>query len=510
MTAIRDVERIGDAITSLPAQRAFYRQTFDVYDAAVHYLTATDRLGEAIQVIERSKSRPLLHAVRAIDAIRLSPRRELLERLRAAERALKHCMEQVIQSGRLAIRGENVVLRSAKSELARCSAELNDISRQLMECPDGGISKLEAGLSAHEIQSACLGDNHLFLVFWLGTNTSGAFLVSRDSIRHVAIPGIDVVDSSVRELHGVLSQLPRGRTRLGRLLSLENFPWLAPVLEALANGHCEHVTIVPHYLLHGLPFHALTANGECLSDRFLIDYSPNISVFRASVTAASSQADKLGITIVADTTGNLDHSVDEVEQIKRAWAGHHVTEATADAATDAFHDGLRRSDITHVACHAEFGESDDWEIRLALSTHHVQAMTLRDIMRTAQVCDGGMVVLSACNSARSSLGQTDELVGLTGGLLIAGASAVVGSLWAVEDQATCLLMGEFHRRLAAGETHSVALRDSQRWLRKLHGPEPIGKGKETDAASSADRPFANPYYWAGFSAIGHWHRPVNT
>lgn len=507
LSAIDDVERIGDQITSLPAQRAFYRESFGVFDAAIHYLTATDRLDEAVEVIERSKCRALLQAVQAIDAVRVSSQPDFMARLRAAERAHQHCVDQVIESGRLAIRGDDPVLRSAKAELARCSSELNNIRRLLGESPEADTPRLAFGLSADEIQSACLGPRHAFLVFWLGTSTSGAFVVSRDLVRYVSMPGRDVVHSYVRELHDALTKLPRGRASLDRLLSLENFSWLEPVLKALADGNYEHVTIIPHYVLHGIPFHALAANGICLSDRYLIDYSPNVSFFRASVTAIPSQSDQVTLTVIADTTGDLDYSVDEVEQIKRAWSRYDVIVAKPEAATDAFRAGLERSDITHVACHAKFGESADWEIRLALSSHHERAMTLRDITRTAHVRDGGMVVLSACNSARSNITQTDELIGLAGGLLVAGASAIVGSLWAVDDWATSLLMGEFHRRLAAGESHAEALRGAQRWLRKLEAREFVtGAANEMSVLSTNDQPFVNPYYWAGFFPIGHWKR----
>ena len=78
----------------------------------------------------------------------------------------------------------------------------------------------------------------------------------------------------------------------------------------------------------------------------------------------------------------------------------------------------------------------------------------------------------------------EGLVGLTGGLMYAGAARVVVSLWSVSDRATAELMRRFyHGMLEQGLTPPAALREAQ--------------------LSMAQEPqWRAPYFWAGFVLLG--------
>jgi len=70
------------------------------------------------------------------------------------------------------------------------------------------------------------------------------------------------------------------------------------------------------------------------------------------------------------------------------------------------------------------------------------------------------------NSA--GLGVQPQYGGLPAAFLIAGAKAVVSSLWAVNDASSTLLMSEFYRRhLVEGQDVQTALRGVQLWLRQV-------------------------------------------
>jgi CHAT domain-containing protein len=92
-----------------------------------------------------------------------------------------------------------------------------------------------------------------------------------------------------------------------------------------------------------------------------------------------------------------------------------------------------------------------------------------------------LVVLSACDTGRGDVKPSQGVYGLRRALVVAGAEAVVMSLWKVNDDSTQQLMEAYYRNLLAGQGSSTALREAMRWLR-------------------ATRP--HPHYWAPFIVLG--------
>jgi CHAT domain-containing protein len=142
-----------------------------------------------------------------------------------------------------------------------------------------------------------------------------------------------------------------------------------------------------------------------------------------------------------------------------------------------------------------------------------------------------LVTLSACEIAAGSVSGSEDFVGLSAGLLYAGTSSVVSSLWKVNDVSTLLLASKFYEnlggfpRLQVGDV-ARALADAQRWLRDLTGEElevlladlqpqisqmfdRLSQSSRLIAEASLQQirnrkphPFANPYHWAAFTAAG--------
>ena len=137
-----------------------------------------------------------------------------------------------------------------------------------------------------------------------------------------------------------------------------------------------------------------------------------------------------------------------------------------------------------------------------------------------------LVILSACESGAPDIGSNDELIGLPVALLQAGSRGVVSSLWPVQEEATLLLMARFHElRVHDGLPASFALWNAQKWLRTATATDlfdylnaQIGVGtlapgteiaksmermlQELDNYRKDERPYADPYFWAGFAFSG--------
>ncbi|MBD2607639.1 tetratricopeptide repeat protein [Scytonema hofmannii FACHB-248] len=97
-----------------------------------------------------------------------------------------------------------------------------------------------------------------------------------------------------------------------------------------------------------------------------------------------------------------------------------------------------------------------------------------------------LVVLSACETGLGKDVNGEGLVGLTRGLMYAGAERVAVSLWQVNDEGTAQLMPEFYTQmLKQGKSPTVALRAAQIKLWQ-------------------DSNWQNPYYWSAFTLQGEW------
>lgn len=91
--------------------------------------------------------------------------------------------------------------------------------------------------------------------------------------------------------------------------------------------------------------------------------------------------------------------------------------------------------------------------------------------------------LSACETTIPGTELPDEVVSLSTAFLQAGASAVIGSLWVVDDAATHALANAFYAAWADGATPLQALEQAQAELRRH--PR-----------------YSHPFFWCGFTCTG--------
>jgi CHAT domain-containing protein/Tfp pilus assembly protein PilF len=96
--------------------------------------------------------------------------------------------------------------------------------------------------------------------------------------------------------------------------------------------------------------------------------------------------------------------------------------------------------------------------------------------------DAELVVLSACQTGKGTLKAGEGIIGLTRGLLYAGARNLLVSQWNVNDASTAELMTKFYSKILAGQSNRQALREAK--LELLNSK------------------FACPHYWSAFVLVG--------
>jgi CHAT domain-containing protein len=209
---------------------------------------------------------------------------------------------------------------------------------------------------------------------------------------------------------------------------------------------------------------------------------------------------------------------------------HH--EATRDWLLSTLQQAL----VIDACCHGEFNPSDFLQSRLLLANN--ENLTLGDLLNSNTTSLQGLrlLILSACQTAILDMrGARDEVHSLAAGMLQAGAQAVLGALWSVDDRATYLLMLRFAQEWFPNMDHeppAVALARAQHWLRTVTYLElrkwslPVIQTIEKKAAASVRgsrygsseaieritataefeddnvRPYTDPIYWSAFQLTG--------
>ncbi|MCR8922343.1 CHAT domain-containing protein [Dasania sp. GY-MA-18] len=254
---------------------------------------------------------------------------------------------------------------------------------------------------------------------------------------------------------------------------------LKPVEELVAEAAA--VAIVPHGVLHYLPFDALYTDNQFFIDAKPMRILPSASVlkFLSNKTHLQDSLLVLGNPDLGDSRYDLAGA--EQEAIAIASNKNHANILLRKKATEtAVKAHGQQYKYIHLASHGLFDERAPLNSRLLLAKDAANdgSLTVSEIYNLK--LDADLVTLSACETALGKVASGDDVLGFSRGFLYAGASSIVSSLWKVDDEATSFLMQRFYKNLASLDKRT-ALTQAQLAL-KQHYP--------------------HPYYWAAFQLTG--------
>lgn len=172
----------------------------------------------------------------------------------------------------------------------------------------------------------------------------------------------------------------------------------------------------------------------------------------------------------------------------------------------------------HFASHGIFEVKNPLKSGLVLGNQ--DRLTIQELQQLHSVANARLIVLSACQTSITEFHRLpNEAISIPSAFLAMGISAIVGSLWSVDDKSTSLLIREFYSNyMDRKKSVAAALRDAQVWLRDITRAE-IGEifkrqalQGDVDAAIAysefmlggdpSEKPYAHPYFWAAFSSSG--------
>ncbi|HEY9762978.1 MAG TPA: CHAT domain-containing protein [Trichocoleus sp.] len=317
------------------------------------------------------------------------------------------------------------------------------------------------------------------------------------------------------------------RSDLGELQAVgkQLYDWLiAPIEQELsATGQpIQHLVFAQDRMLRYVPMAALFDGNQYLVERYRIS-----TILSADLTnmddRSASETDNtavlaLGLSNSVNGLAPLPNVETEVDAIVRnenddsngIYPGLEFL--NQDFTLTALERHLRESQIVHIATHGAFVPGQVEQSYLVLGDG--QRLTISQIDRLgSDLRDVDLVVLSACQTALGGPGADGiEVAGISSYFLAANrASAVIASLWLVNDASTSVLMQHFYSNLATGMSKAEALRQAQLTMLEV-GAEQNGASDRTGTATIAVLPTdakatvfgtSHPYYWAPFILIGN-------
>ena len=412
---------------------------------------------------------------------------------------------------------EGLAARAPEGDKKRVEDELEKVASmyesfikevKLKDAELASLISVEA-MPVKKVQSLLDPDTSL-LEYYSTQDTTYAWLVGRDEVKVYEIalakkdlekkandlllpnisnksrrpePAITLVVGEEHEKETSERQRKKNRKRFHKVATDFYRLLMAPIERDIKT---DRLIIVPHGVLHKVPFAALTDGSKYLCDKYAMSVLPASSVIEYIVK--KRKPDQKRFLAFANPVTDyvpLGFSELEVKEISRLFAKKEIyarekaTEAMARSKASGF-------DVIHFACHGEFNDRQPLQSGLLLAkdedndgylqVHEIFGLDLKN---------ANLVTLSACETALGKIQGGDDLVGLSRGFIYAGTPSILATLWEVDDRSTALFMESFYKNWQQGMSKPEALRQAQIALKSMPA-------------------YKHPYYWAPFVMIGDW------
>ena len=240
---------------------------------------------------------------------------------------------------------------------------------------------------------------------------------------------------------------------------------IKPIEQFLVNQ--DNIIIVPHNLLHFIPFGALFDGGRFMIEKdFTLSYQISSGIYyvlnslkRKRMTSCLSVASK-GTKIMP-----LHFSEDGAKEIARLYSPHSKFLSTDENALMTLNKYFNQKyDIIHlIGHHFEMGYLSDLNLcsennkNIKLSFNNIAGLNL----------NATLVSFPNCQSALGSITLADEIINLYRAFFMAGAKSVLASLWNVSDHIGSIFSRYFFVNLKEHSlSKSMALKKAQLSLKE--------------------------------------------
>ena len=478
--AIEVIESIESDIKIDELKASFASGQVETYERLIDLLSTEARWTDAFMYAERARARAFLDQLAggAID-FRAGADATLLDR------------EQKLRAEIVSLRTQLLSLRNhpqselALNAIATLEAELADreadyaqlLTEIKLQSPEVA-SLVSVDVASLANVQALLDAETTLVEYFITKDRVLIFIITHDSFETatVDVSRDDLVKmiTTFRDFASLNDSHPASLKQL--------YAWLiAPLKDKLKTPV---IGIIPHGVLHYLPFAALTDGKRYLSDEHILFTLPSASVLRfiqEKRKAKPGSLMALGNPTLNESLPILPFAEQEVKTIANLYQTNSLVHE--DATESAVWAKAKNAGILHLAAHGEYNPNNPLfsAIHLAADSENDGRLEVHEIYRLNLTTVTDLVVLSACQTQVGSVSAGDEVVGLNRAFLYAGTPTVIASLWNVDDAATALLMERFYTHLRSDMSKGEALRQAQ---------------------LDVQAKYPHPYYWAPFVLTG--------
>lgn len=504
--AVDLIEDLRTRISAAEARAGFFATVVNIYSKLVTLLIDAGDIAAAFDMVERARSRTFIEMLGSQPLRAPQAPTSLLQRETQLRMALRE-LYQDPDSDPAVIGTREAELDATLQEIRLFAAEYTDL-------------RTVQPLTTEEVQQR-LPPRTALLSYFMDDDTIYAFVVTHEAITVDPLPITPAVLQRAFDRDGNLLRLrPDSNHQLHEPWMLQRlYEFLVkPVVSRIQDA--QQLCIIPHGQLHFVPFQALNYIDEAGKPVALIDnhyllYAPSATVLLDYCQQDREPAN--GSLLAIGYNSDLQHAEAESRAIA-ALVEESMLLTNQDASSNALLEQAVAYRWIHIACHGSFHRQAPLMSHLRLADAPLYASDILQQLRLR----ADLVTLAACETGRNQVLKGDELLGLVRAFLYAGTSAVVVTLWPVDELSTRILMERFYGELLAGSSKAKALRTAQLYLRSLttskiieiltrYGvEEPAEKvailnrlttPNEADVAAEQS-PFAHPYFWAPFILVG--------
>jgi CHAT domain-containing protein/Tfp pilus assembly protein PilF len=520
-SAIEEIEKVRATASSDEGKAGFLQDKIDVYKKAcallltLHGKVPTKGYDtQALAYAERARARALVDLLaEGLAGLNNRSSPELQEKERTLLRQLGRANQKLQRQGAGPEREAWV------AEIRRLEAEHDQLKEDLRrQDPTYANLAYPQPYTLDRIREKVVDDETALLEYLLDEEHSLVYLVGRKELVIERLPSWSRIKEEVTAFFDAVKSPQGDRSATATLQAISQNLYqdlVAPVAARLSRYR--NLIIAADGLLHYLPFEALGSAGQSgfryLIEDHVVSYAPSATVLgellrrnrnRTQPEALLALGDPdfgqkegmapLPVAVSAavrglyDTQFNLDRlpfTGEEVQAIAGYFRRREVRVRRAASEDFVKHAALENYRVIHFATHGLLDERDPKASCIVLS---LPGEGLEDgFLQVREIyglkLDADLVVLSACNTGRGRLVNGEGVLGLHRAFFYAGARAVLGSLWSVNDRASADFMNLFYYHLQKGEGKAEALRAAK--LKFIKSSTHV-----------------HPYYWAAFILQG--------